>query len=65
MQVAYNVLVGRTEIKRPLGRPSRRWEDNITMRLQQVGWRGMDWFIWLRIVTAGERSGSIKHGEFF
>ena len=29
--------------KRPLGRPRRRWEDNIKMDLQEVGCRGMDW----------------------
>jgi len=29
--------------ERPLGRPRRRWEDNIKMDLQQVGCRGMDW----------------------
>jgi hypothetical protein len=34
---AYRVLVGR-----PLGRPRRRWEDNIKMDLQEVGWGGMD-----------------------
>jgi hypothetical protein len=28
---------------RPLGRPRRRWEDNIKMDLQQFGWRDMDW----------------------
>ena len=28
---------------RPLGRPRCRWEDNIKMDLQAVGWRGMDW----------------------
>jgi hypothetical protein len=39
----YNVLVGQTEGKRPLGRPSGRWEDNIKMDLQEVGCGGMDW----------------------
>ena len=35
---------GKPEGKRPLGRHSRRWEDNIKMDLQEVGmWRGMDW----------------------
>jgi hypothetical protein len=34
--------VGRPEGRRPLGRPRRRWEDNIKMYLQVVGW-GMDW----------------------
>jgi hypothetical protein len=39
---AYKILVGRPEGRRPLGRPRRRWEDNIKMDLQEVGW-GMDW----------------------
>jgi hypothetical protein len=29
--------------KRPLGRPRHRWDDNIKMELQEVGWVGMDW----------------------
>jgi len=40
---AYRVLVGKTEGKRPLGRPSCRWEGNIKMDLQDVGWgHGLD-----------------------
>jgi len=39
----YRVLVGKPEGKRPLGRPWRRWEDNIKMDLQEVGRGGMDW----------------------
>jgi len=35
--------VGKPEVKRPLGRPRRRWEDNIKMDLQEVGFGGMDW----------------------
>jgi hypothetical protein len=35
---AYRVLVEKTEGKRQLGKPSRRWEDNIEMDLQEVGW---------------------------
>jgi hypothetical protein len=35
--------VGRPEGRRPLGRPRFRWEDNIKMDLQEVGWGGMDW----------------------
>jgi hypothetical protein len=38
----YRVLVGIPEGKRPLGRPWRRWEDNIRMDLQEVGCGGMD-----------------------
>jgi hypothetical protein len=40
---AYTALVGKPEGRRPLGRPRRRWEDNIKMDLREVGWRGMDW----------------------
>ena len=39
----YRVLVGKPEGKRPLGRPRRRWEDNIKMDLQEVGCGGRDW----------------------
>jgi hypothetical protein len=39
----YRVLVGKLEGKRPLGRPRRRWKDNIRMDLQEVGCGGMDW----------------------
>jgi len=34
----YRVLVGKRERNRPLGRPSRRWEDYMKMDLQEVGW---------------------------
>jgi len=37
------VLVGKPEVKRPLGRPRCRLEDNIKMDLQEVGCGGMDW----------------------
>ncbi|KAJ4441567.1 hypothetical protein ANN_11423 [Periplaneta americana] len=40
---AYRVLVGRPEGKRPLGRPGRRWEDNIKMDLREVGYDDRDW----------------------
>jgi len=39
----YRVLVGKPEGKRPLGRPRRRWENNIKIDLQEVGCGGMDW----------------------
>ena len=47
----YRVLVWKPEVKRPLGRTRRRWEDNIKMDLQEVGcgvWTGSSW---LRIGT--------------
>jgi len=40
---AYRVLVGKPEGRRPLGRPRRRWVDNIRMDLQEVGCEYMDW----------------------
>ena len=39
----HRVLVGKPEGKRPLGRPRRRWEDNIKMHLQEVGGGCGDW----------------------
>jgi hypothetical protein len=40
---AYRILVGRPEGRRPLGRPRRKWEDNVKMDLQEVEWVSMDW----------------------
>jgi hypothetical protein len=40
---AYRILVGKPERKRPLGRPTLRWENNIKMDLRGIGWGGMDW----------------------
>jgi hypothetical protein len=55
----YSVLVGKPEGKRPLGRPRRRWEDNIKMDLREVGSGGMDWIdlfqdrdMWRALVNA-------------
>ena len=39
----YRVLVWKREGKRPLGRPRRRWKNNIKMDIQEVGCEGMDW----------------------
>jgi len=39
----YGVLVGKLERKRQLGRPRRRWEDNIKMDFQEVGYGSMEW----------------------
>jgi hypothetical protein len=39
----YRILVGKPVGKRPLGRPSRRWVDNIKIDLGEIGWDGMDW----------------------
>jgi hypothetical protein len=43
---AYNILVGRPEGRRPLGRPKRRWEDNIKMDLREIGFGDVDWIHW-------------------
>jgi len=56
---AYRALVGKPEGKKPLGRPRRRWVDNIRMDLQEVGCGYMDWiglaedmYRWWRLVSA-------------
>jgi hypothetical protein len=43
MRNAYRILVGKTERRRPLGRPRRTWLDNIKMDFREIGWDGMDW----------------------
>ena len=63
---------GKPEGQRPLGRPRRRWVDNIRMDLQEVGCGHVDWIGlaqdrdgWRKLVNEGnEPSGSIKCGEF-
>ena len=49
----YRVLVVKPEGKRPLGRPIRRWEDNIKMDLQEVGCGSMDWIELAQVGTVG------------
>jgi hypothetical protein len=39
---AYRILAGKPEVKRPLGRPRRRWVDYIKMDLREIGWEGVD-----------------------
>jgi hypothetical protein len=43
MRNACRILVGKPEGKRPLGRPRRRWVDDIKTDLREIGWDGMDW----------------------
>jgi hypothetical protein len=38
---AYKILVGNPERKRPLGRPRRRWMNNVKMNHREIGWGGM------------------------
>jgi hypothetical protein len=70
---AYNILVGRPEGRRPLGRPRHRWEDNILMDLREIGFGDMDWIHWaqdrdrwraLVNTVMNLPSGSVKCGEF-
>jgi hypothetical protein len=42
---AYRLLVGKPEVKRPLGRSRRRWVDNISKDLAEVGWGDVDWIV--------------------
>jgi len=51
-RVMYRVLVGKPEGKRPLGRPRRRWKNNIKMDLQEVGCGVMDW---IELAQDGDR----------
>jgi hypothetical protein len=43
MRNAYRILVGKPEGTRPLGRPRRRWVDDIKIDLREIGWDGMNW----------------------
>jgi hypothetical protein len=45
---AYNILVGRPEGRRPLGRPRRKWEDNIKMDLREIRFGDADWIHWVQ-----------------
>jgi hypothetical protein len=42
----YNILVERPEGRRLLGKPMRRWEDNIKMDLREIGFGDVDWIHW-------------------
>jgi len=52
-RIACRFLVWKPEGKRPLGRPRRRWEVNIKLNLQEVGWEAWTGLVWLRIGTGG------------
>jgi hypothetical protein len=56
----YRILVGKLEGKRPLGRPRRRWVDNIKIDLKEIGWDGMDW---IDLAQDRELEGSCEHGN--
>ena len=63
---AFKILTGTITGKRPLGKPSRRWEDNIRMDLEDTGINAGNWFIrlWIGIYCecGTEPSGSISQG---
>jgi hypothetical protein len=69
----YRILVGRPEGKRLLGRPRRRWEDNIKMDLKEIGIVGVNWIQlaqgrvqWRGFCEYGnETSGSIREQDIF
>jgi hypothetical protein len=42
-RIAFRILVEKPESKRPLGKPRRRWVNNIKMNLREIGWGDMDW----------------------
>ena len=71
-RVEQRALVRKPEGKRSLGRPRYRWEDNIKIDLQEVGWGARPGLIWLRTGAGAERicecdndpSGSIQCREF-
>jgi hypothetical protein len=54
----HRVLVGKPEEKRPLGRPRRRWKNNIKMDLQEVGGGRGDW-----MEKQGQAAGTCGYGE--
>jgi hypothetical protein len=68
---AYRILVGKPEGQRPLGRPKRRWVDDILMDLRERGWDAVDWIDmahcrdqWRALCEHGiELSGSMKCWE--
>jgi hypothetical protein len=67
-----NFILSLQKYKFPLGRPRRRWVDNIKMDLREIGWDGMDWTglaqdrdQWRALVnTAMNLRGSMKRWEF-
>jgi hypothetical protein len=69
----YRVLVGRPECKRPLGRPRRRWEDNIKLDLREIGIDGANWIQLTQdrvqwrafMITVMNLGSSVKRAGYF
>ena len=49
------LLVGKPEVKSSIERPRRRWEDNIKMKLEDLGWGAWTGSMWLRIGRGGRQ----------
>jgi hypothetical protein len=68
MKNAYKFLVRKPEGTKRLGRPKRRWEDNIRMDIKEIRWEGMDWIHLCQdrgcCEHGNEPSGYIKGGVF-
>jgi len=70
--MVYDILAGKPEGKKQLGRSKQRWEDNIKMDLKETGWVSMDWIYLVQdrgqMVGCFERgnghTGSVVYGEF-
>jgi hypothetical protein len=67
---AYKIWIGRSEGKRPLGRPMYRWEDSIKVDLREIEWEGVNYIHlaqdrdrWRALANIDEASGSKKDGE--
>jgi hypothetical protein len=56
----YSILVEKPEVKRLLGRPRRRWVDNIMLDLRETGWGGMDC---TDLAQVRQVEGSCEHGN--
>jgi hypothetical protein len=60
MRIAYSSLVGKTEGKRPFGRPRSRWEDNIRVDIREIVWEGVDW---IRLAKDRDQCGPCEHSN--
>jgi hypothetical protein len=56
----FQVLVGRPECKRSLGRPRHRWEDNIKLDHREIGMNGVNW---IQLAQDGPMVGFCEHGN--
>jgi len=56
---AYRILVRKLEGRRPTGRPTHRWEENIKMYLQELGWETCTGLIWLRRGESGSNEPAV------